>query len=356
MSRTRILMAEDSVLFARALADLIESQPDLSLLAVASDGEQAVRQCEALRPDLIVMDIQMPRMSGLEATAQIMATTPTPILVVTSDPRAGGEALSFQALQAGALDLIPKPTTLGDARYAQEFLRKVRLLAQIPVIRHVRGGRAHRARQPTAPVSQLGRAPEPSQTPLIGVVASTGGPRALGRLLEQLPAQTPAALLVVQHITRGFTAHLARWLNEHSALTVVEAKAGERPRAGHVYLAPSSRHMVLTSAGTLAMHPGDHAEGHCPSGDALLESMARHAGRRTVGMILSGMGEDGARGLMSVREAGGFTLAQDRASAVVYGMPGAALAMGAVDEVVALDQLARVALARVARILHAGGS
>lgn len=341
MALLKILIAEDSELFAHVLQDILSGEPDIEILAIVDNGEDAVRLCIELRPSLVLMDIQMPRLDGLSATEQIMATAPTPILVVTSDPYRNGVDLSFKALSAGALDLMAKPLLVPpDARMRADFLRKVRLLAQIPVIRHVRGKRKHLAPPVLTPVLAAASAQLSTHaSPLVGVVASTGGPKALARLLDDLDEDFPGSLLIVQHITLGFTEHLARWLNTHTALCVREACSGDVPQAGQVLIAPGGKHMVLDEGGKVRLKRASSARGHCPSGDRLLESMARAAPERSLGVILSGMGDDGARGLRAMRDAGSVTLAQDRRSSVVWGMPQAAMAREAVVEVVELEKM-----------------
>jgi two-component system chemotaxis response regulator CheB len=328
----RILIAEDSPLFATVLAELLSGEDDMELVAVTDNGEDAVRLCEELRPDLVLMDVQMPKMDGLEATERIMASVPTPILVITSDPWRGGSDLSFKALSVGALELIPKPERLpiSDAE-RRDLLSRIRLLSQIPVIRHVRG-RAHMAppHKPTTPRLSIA----PDHTPLIGIVASTGGPRTLAMLLAPLPERFEAAILIVQHIIPGFSEHLARWLHGNTQLHVQEARAGLRPQAGHVYLAPSEHHLELTPGGFLDVRDTAPRRGHRPSGDLLLTSLAQHAPARSLGLVLSGMGDDGAEGLRTLRAAGGITLAQDPASCVVPSMPQAAIGLGAAQHIV----------------------
>lgn len=375
----RLLIAEDSSLFAAVLEDVFSSAPDLEVVAVATNGQEAVRLCAELRPDLVLMDIHMPLLDGLSATEQIMATTPTPILVITSDPHRGGVNLSFRALSLGALDLIAKPSALPmPADEHEALLRKVRLLAQIPVVRHVRGTRRTAARRTPLPhashvgnLTDLGHAaptdgagaPATGDTggvaasggdldgalmpPVVGIVASTGGPRALAKLFAELPADFPAALLVVQHISHGFSTHLARWLDAHSAIEVVEAHHGLIARPGRAYLAPCDTHMELGPDGRIELRADEPDGGHRPSGDRLLESLARVAAERSIGVVLSGMGTDGTRGMTALHEAGAPTLVQDEFSSVVYGMPRSALVRGVVDEVVALDALADTLSARL---------
>jgi two-component system chemotaxis response regulator CheB len=363
----RILIAEDSSLFITVLRELIESEPDMELVGLATNGAKAVELCRQLEPDLILMDIHMPVMDGLTATGRIMATCPTPILVVTADPYRGGVDLSFKALSAGALDLVSKPGEV-PMREAErlEFLRKMRILAEVPVVRHVReklhdgpskseksakseGGAAKSA---AARRQRRGKIADES-VPVVGIAASTGGPRALGRLLGQLPADFESPILVVQHITRGFAVHLTRWLDANSELSVVVAENGQAIRSGYVYVAPTEMQMELTSTRSLKIYDGPAVAGHRPSGDVLLRSLARHAAPRAVGLVLSGMGQDGAFGMAALYRSGGVTLVQDEASSVVYSMPRAALNRGVVTEVVELGQMAE-RIGEVAAHLRAG--
>lgn len=384
----RILIAEDSALFATVLQELLASARDIEVVGLADDGEEAVRMCQALGPDLILMDIQMPKLDGLSATERIMALVPTPILIVTSDPYRDGVDMTFQALKAGALDLIPKPTQLPmPLPQHEEFVRKVRLLAEIPVIRHVRGrerlrqspspaarGQVTRQarRQATTHAKHRGKRPssqsayastsfsvEPSSgakrrtskfLPVVAIAASTGGPKALAQLLGDLPVDFGASILVVQHITSGFSAHLARWLNAHSLLQVQEAAVGSILEPNHVYIAPSGAHMTLSSHKLLRVQEGTPVSGHCPSGDLLLKSVAEHMHSRCIGIILSGMGQDGAKGLVSMHEAGGQTMVQDKESSVVYGMPQSAIDLGVVDEVVDITEMARILCLRLQQL------
>lgn len=356
----RILMAEDSEIFAHALGQLIRQEPDLELLEIARDGQEAITLCQQLKPDLVVMDIQMPKLDGLSATEHIMATCPTPILVVTSDPFRGGVDQSFRALNAGALDLIAKPNLVAlsgglDEPSQREFLQKIRLLADIPVVRHVRGRRRANTAAITSPQTPKSlealRSSAPTRQPtahpqLLGIVASTGGPKILARLFEELPQHDNLAILIVQHITDGFSAHLARWLDNHSSWHIKVGQAHEPILGGHVYLAPSKLHMELSPRYTIQLRDEGPIFGHCPNGDLLLESIAKHAKGRPMGLILSGMGRDGAQGLNDIANHKGLTFAQDPSSCVVPGMPRAALELGCVDEIVTPDEMAATILRR----------
>lgn len=336
---TRVLIAEDSPLFVQALQGMINLEAGLEVVGVALNGLKAVEMCLALKPDVMVMDIQMPRMDGVDASAQIMARAPTPILIVTSDPFHGGVDQSFRALEAGALDLLPKPDVVPWNEHDRwRFVEKIRLLAQIPVVRHVKA-----SARPDAPQSALRSKKHLNSThPFLGIVASTGGPRALAKLLRTLDPVCGASVFIVQHITHGFCAHLARWLNNNSPWVVEVAQAGERARPGHVYLAPGGLHMEVGPQGTLRLYSGSPIAGHLPNGDVLLRSMARHHARRTCGLILSGMGQDGARGMAALASAGCPTFAQDEQSSVVYGMPQAAIDADGVDRVVLLTRMGQI--------------
>ncbi|WP_168210591.1 chemotaxis-specific protein-glutamate methyltransferase CheB [Persicimonas caeni] len=353
MNPTRILIAEDSSLFATVLREMIEPEPDMEIVAMAQNGKKAVELCAELQPDLVLMDIHMPVMDGLTATARIMARCPTPILVITADPYRGGVDLSFKALSAGALDLVAKPDEV-PMREAErlELLRKMRILSEVPVVRHVRDslGSARRSKPAPKESTPAKKSQETKKTknaklagestPVVGIAASTGGPKALAQLLGELPADFPAPILLVQHITRGFSTHLTRWLDANSALRVVEAQHGQPIRAGHVYVAPTEMQMELTASRFLKVYDGPAVAGHRPSGDVLLRSLARHVAPRAVGVVLSGMGQDGAFGMAALYRSGSITLVQDEESSVVYSMPRSALERGVVSEVVALDQMA----------------
>lgn len=335
----RIVMAEDSQLYAQALGDLIRQQPDMELIAIAENGEEAVRLCMTHRPDLVVMDIQMPKVDGLQATETIMATCPTPILVVTSDPFRGGVDMSFRALSAGALDLLPKPTLIPlDEGTQARFIQKIRLLADIPVVRHVRGTRAINKSK----FSSLYQRQIETDHMILGIVSSTGGPKALAKIFSTLPDNLPLSILIVQHITKGFCQHLAQWLNTHSAWQIELAREGQTPQPNHAYIAPSGHHLELDGQGHLRVYAGPPVNNHRPNGDLLLRSLAQYSPKHSFGLILSGMGKDGADGLAAMHKSGCTTLAQDEASSVVYGMPGAALSIGAVDHVVNLDAIADI--------------
>jgi two-component system chemotaxis response regulator CheB len=277
------------------------------------------------------MDLNMPDADGFSGIARIMAETPTPILVLTANPE---EAVGFRALSLGALDILEKPqagTDLDD--YGQLLRSRLRLLAGVKVIRHLRGLREHRG------------APSPAavRPDLIVVGASLGGPRALATLLRKLPASFPVPIAVVQHIAEGFTEGLASWLASESRLDVREATDGEPLRAGRVLLAPTGRHL-LVGDGIARLSDAPPVDTFKPSVTPLFLSAARTYGARVCGVLLTGMGRDGAEGLKAIKDAGGPTIAQDEVTSAVFGMPRAAIELGAVDRVLAIEEIPRALL------------
>lgn len=324
----RVLVADDSELFRDLLARVIADDPGYEVVAVAADGDAAATLARALRPDVITMDLHMPEADGFSGIARIMAETPTPILVLTGNRE---EAVGFRALSLGALDLLEKPqATTHLAQYGQLLRSRLRLLAGVKVIRHMRGLRGR-----PAPAARLAVRPD-----LVVIGASLGGPRALATLLRGLPASFGAPVAIVQHIADGFTEGLARWLAAESRLDVREAEDGEPLVAGRVLLAPSGHHLVV-AGGVARLSDGPPVDTFKPSVTPLFLSAARHHGARACGVILTGMGRDGAEGLRAIRAAGGQTLAQDEATSAVFGMARAAIDLGAVERVLPLEEIAR---------------
>jgi two-component system chemotaxis response regulator CheB len=317
--RPRVLICDDSRSYAAALRRLLEHDGDINVVGVSATAEDAIAALPRLEPTLVTMDFELPGMSGLEAVGLIMSARPVPICVLSSqiglDTQRTAAALAAGALDAvdkGALDVLDP----GGAA-AVAFRRRVKVLSRAHVIRHPRarleGARAARHIGTVASV--------------IGVCASTGGPQILARLLEALPGDFPVPLLVVQHISPGFTEGLAQWLDRTVRLPVRVAEDGD-PAAPGVWIAPEGAHLKLDSSGLLMLDTRTVADLHRPSGDILLESIAAVAGRSGVAVVLSGMGRDGALGAAAVKRSGGLAIAQDEESSAVYGMPKAALEAG----------------------------
>jgi two-component system, chemotaxis family, protein-glutamate methylesterase/glutaminase len=324
----RVLVADDSELFRDLLAQVIASEPGFEVVALAADGDAAAARARSLHPDVITMDLNMPDSDGFSGIARIMAETPTPILVLTANP---AETVGFRALSLGALDILEKPQASTDLdQYGQLLRSRLRLLAGVKVIRHLRGLRERRLAPPRAGV----------RPDLVVVGASLGGPRALAAMLRGLPAEFPVPIAVVQHIADGFTEGLASWLGTESRLTVREARDGEPLRPGLVVLAPTGRHL-LVAEGVARLSDAPPVDTFRPSVTPLFASAARVYGARACGVILTGMGHDGAFGMRAIKDAGGPTIAQDEATSAVFGMPRAAIELGAVDRVLPLDEIPR---------------
>jgi two-component system chemotaxis response regulator CheB len=279
----------------------------------------------------------MPVLDGLSATETIMAETPTPILVLTADPRNQAPELTHRALEVGALALQVKPA-LDAGPDAWNLAREVKLISSVKVIRHLRGAR--RGTAPAAPTpSALPEAFQSSPVGLVAIASSTGGPQVVQKMLSELPANFPAPMVVVQHINAAFAESLAGWLAASSRLKVKLAHDGDALVPGTVLLAPPNQHLTISARGKVAVKSGEPRDGHVPSATLLLESAAKTYGRRAVGVILTGMGADGADGMAAIKQAGGPTVAQNQESCVVFGMPGAAIAKGAVDHVLHGDSI-----------------
>jgi two-component system chemotaxis response regulator CheB len=348
MTRIRVLVVDDSLTVRRRLCDVLGSDPEIEVVGECADGKRAIELCLALKPDAITLDMMLPVMTGLAATEYIMAHRPTPILIVSSSFNRGELFRTYEALAAGAVDVLEKPR--GDepvGQWEQRLLAQVKMVSRIKVITH-----------PRARLRELGRAASPAHEPrpqtttgragLVALGASTGGPGAVVEILRALPPPYPLPILLVLHIGAPFGTAFADWLDAQTEHGVRCARGGERlaQAGGRVIMAPPDRHLVVQS-GRLELT--DEPERHScrPSIDVLFESVARDCGPAAVACVLTGMGCDGAAGLLAVRRAGGLTLAQDEASSVVYGMPREADAMGAACRVLSLADIAST-LARLA--------
>lgn len=340
----RVVIADDSLVAREMLSQILATDPCIEVVGQAKDGAEAVEMVANLRPDLVTMDIHMPRMDGLTATEKIMAFTPTPILVVSSSVHGEGMGSAFDALARGALEVIKKPEPkdwVDLERIGREVLRKVKVLANVRVITHITGRRGHAA----APVAdkELAR----TDRRIVAIGSSTGGPSALLTVLAGLPADFPLPVLVAQHIADGFVPGLVSWLNGGTKVNVVAAAEGDRPRPGTVYFATTGSNMVI-QAGSLRFEPPGAGQLYIPSADVLFESVSYSFGSRAVGVLLTGMGADGAQGLKRMKERGAATIAQNEETCTVYGMPRAAIELGAVDKVLAIEDVAEGILQSIA--------
>jgi len=319
----RVLVADDSPTARRQLAAMIESDPRFTLAGIAEDGEQAVEMAVRLGPDVMTMDLGMPRLDGVAATERIMAARPCPIVVVSA-ANARDSSVGFRALSAGAVEIVAKPEGLDDRKARRTILDTLALMAEVKVV--------HRWR-PREPIPARARAS------VVGVCASTGGPPALETILRRI-GSVNAPVLIVQHIVNGFAASLATWLAGATEVPVELATDGAPLVAGRVYLAPDDRHLCVRE-NEIALVDAPPVRHHRPSGDLLFSSLAGRFGASAVGVILTGMGSDGANGLRELHARGGRVLAQDPASCVIGSMPHAAIEAGAVDEVLDVCGIAR---------------
>jgi len=323
MTITRVLITDDNDFQRLMLRQLFAADPQIDVIGEASNGAEAVALTGQLKPDLVTMDICMPGMDGFEAIERIMQSHATPILVITSR---GDAETAFAAISKGALEVFPKPDI--DAFDSDELTRKIKSLARVQVVRHIRGVKSKPTTCLPAPVCAYKH-----PVRIIAIAASTGGPKTLAAILGALPATLPVPIVIAQHITSGFDIGLAEWLNTICALTVCMGTPGDRMMPGHAYLAPADRHMRIDNDGCLELTPIGSADIYKPSCDALLSSAADCFGRNCIGVILTGMGNDGVAGLAKIKAAGGCTLAQSRSSCIIYGMPKIAIESDVVDRV-----------------------
>jgi two-component system chemotaxis response regulator CheB len=347
--KVAVMVVDDSPICRQLICDALAKDPDLEVVATCENGLEAVKRAAELKPSVITMDVDMPVMDGLQAVERIMAESPTPILMLTADPRHQAPELTCKALEAGALALQVKPA-LDAGPDAWNLAREVKLLSSVKVIRHLRGMSKRPAARPAPAVSPPAEhaAFQSSPIGIVAIASSTGGPQVIHKLLSELPGDFPVPVVIVQHINAAFADSLAGWLAAHSKLKVRVAKEGDALVPGEVLIAPPGQHTRVQSRGRLSVSPGEPRDGHMPSATLLLESAAKIYGRRAVGMILTGMGTDGADGIVAIKQAGGKTVAQNQESCVVFGMPGAAIAKKGVDQVVHGDELSQ-ALLRLAR-------
>ncbi|MBI4608536.1 MAG: chemotaxis-specific protein-glutamate methyltransferase CheB [Candidatus Rokubacteria bacterium] len=331
----RVLVADDSATVREYLAYLLGEDPALEVVGTARDGREAVEQAERLKPDIIVMDVHMPRLNGFEATRQIMERVPTPIVMVSASTSREEVAMTFEALKAGALTVVDKPGGPDHPKHAESARRlveTVRLMADVKVVR-----RWPRRERPALP-SVLPAKPDRKMR-LIAIGASTGGPQVVAEILSRLPRDLGVPILVVQHIAPGFTEGLAEWLGQGARLMVKLAEPGESIRPGTVYLARDGFQMGITKDGRIRLTKEPMEDGFCPSASYLFQSVAEAYGRSAIGILLTGMGRDGAAGLKKLREVGGVTVAQDEESSVIFGMPGEAVRLGAAQHVLSPEEI-----------------
>ncbi len=324
----RVVVVEDDDFIRELMVAILCSEKGIDVVGEAADGRNAVEKVSRLKPDIVTMDINMPGMDGLEAIRQIMSAVAVPILVVTSSNDAN---IAYQAISRGALEVIPKPT----ADRSAEFISKIRLLSRVKVISHIRGHAAQK--EILSPKSRLGV--ESEKHSIVAIASSTGGPRALSTVLSALPADFPPSIVIAQHITDNFASGLAQWLDSVCRLKVKTGEPGEPLEKATAYLAPSKKHMLIDRNRRICFQQRRPQDIYYPSCDLLLSAAAHVFGPRTIGVILTGMGDDGVAGMKRIKAAGGETIAQDEKTSVVFGMPRIAIESGCIDVVLPISNI-----------------
>lgn len=340
-----VLVVEDSPVVREFLIHVLSSDPQIRVIGTASDGEEALEATRSKKPDVITMDIHMPKMDGFEATRRIMETHPVPIIIVSGSSIADEVATTFRALEMGALTVVARPNGIGHAQYettAKELVETVKLMSEVKVVKRWARFRDPPAakRGSAAKVAGIERAP--ARIDLVAIGASTGGPQALHAILSGLPKDFPAPVLIVQHIAPGFLQGLVDWLAGACALPVCIARHGESAQSARVYIAPDGFQMGVARGGIIALTRDGPVNSHRPSVAYLFRSVADVYGRNAVGVLLTGMGKDGAEELKLMKQRGAVTIAQDAQSSVVHGMPGEAIRLDAATSVLAPGRIAAV--------------
>jgi len=344
MTKTRVLIIDDSALVRGLLTEIVNREPDLEAIGAAPDPLVAREMIRALNPDVLTLDIEMPKMDGLDFLERLMRLRPTPVVMVSTLTERGAEA-TLRALELGAIDFVSKPRlgiAAGLLQQAADICEKIRIASKARLHRQVRLGAPCAPREDSQTKRALARYSRVCTEKLIAIGASTGGTEAIREVVSRLSADSPA-VLITQHMPPGFTRSFAARLDGLCKLSVGEGKDGEAVLPGHVYIAPGGRHMKLDRSGAkyvIALDDGPPVNRHRPSVEVLFRSVAAVAGQNALGVMLTGMGRDGASAMLQMKQAGAFNVAQDEATCVVFGMPKEAIAAGAVDEVLPVTQIA----------------
>lgn len=337
----RVLIVEDSAVLRQSTRLVLASDPEIQIVGEAHNGADAIAMVTQFQPAVVTMDIRMPKMDGFEAIRRIMSEHPVPIVVVTSIDPSQEKEIASQATKLGAVSMLKRPSSAGANefnQFAAKLIEQVKLMSAVKVIRR---GRSYMDEQYKPPATEYPGTTSPQEIEIVAIGSSTGGPAALYQILTALSADFPVPIVIVQHISFGFVEGLAGWLNAACALNVRVGKLGDWVESGCVYIAPDGAHMVVDRARRINLKETDPVDGFRPAINVLFDSIAETYGANALGVILTGMGSDGANGLQGLRAAGAMTIAQDEASCVVFGMPKEAIARGAARQIAPLDQIAQ---------------
>jgi len=351
MKKINVLVIDDSALIRKLLTEIINSQRDMTVIGAASDPLMAREMIREMNPDVLTLDVEMPKMDGLDFLERLMRLRPMPVVMVSTLTEKGSD-ITFRALELGAVDFVAKPKlgiASGLKEYSEEIANKIRTAFSARVKKLISSKPTTKSISADAVLPPAFGKSSFSTEKLIIVGASTGGTEAIKDFLIQLPATCPG-ILITQHMPEGFTKSFANRLNSLCKISVHEAQGGERVMPGHAYIAPGHSHLLLKRSGAnyvTELNQGELVSRHRPSVDVLFRSAANYAGKNAIGVILTGMGKDGAAGMLEMHKAGAYNFAQDENSCVVYGMPKEAVAVGAVDEIVPLKDMARKVLSKI---------
>jgi two-component system chemotaxis response regulator CheB len=347
--QVRVLVADDSPTVRLMICRMLESDPAIKIVGTVGNGREATEQVALLKPDIVTMDVQMPVMNGLDAIEHIMAYNPVPILVISSIVDKENTANAARALGAGAVDVLPKPVPASMDEFetvAQDLRAKIKLLSHVRVITHPKARLPEESEVAEIPQPQAKKVEEVEEVPaaseffrVIAIGSSTGGPQALHSILSAIPPEINATILIVQHIAQGFTEGLVEWLSSTSKLKIDTAKSGKTLQPGQVLIAPEGRHMVVNGNHQVRLMNNKYPSPHKPCVNVLFDSVASAYGPKAVGVVLTGMGNDGALGIKAIHDKGGHTIAQDSETSAIFGMAKEAIKMGGVDEVLPLPDI-----------------
>ncbi|MFB2768928.1 chemotaxis response regulator protein-glutamate methylesterase [Pelatocladus sp. BLCC-F211] len=343
----RVLLVEDSQIALVLLKRILTSSPQIEVVGEACTGLEALELIPKVEPDVICTDFHMPHMNGLELTTEVMALYPRPILVISVSVQTDDSKNIFQLLEAGAVDIFPKPTiglAADDEEFKQELINKIKILSGVKVFRKKRKLDTKTQNFQAAKIAALS-SKSLAKPKLVAIGASTGGPQALKEIFTKLPLDFPLPVICVQHIYLGFLQGLIDWLAVDCRLSIQIAQLGDTPKPGRIYFPPEQQHLELDQRGRFLYSDSPPVAGHRPSVTVTFASVAKFYGQACVGILLTGMGRDGAEGMQAIAQAGGFTIAQDEASSVVFGMPKVAVELGAAQQVLPIQAIAPKLLA-----------